>query len=324
MADKTSFLIQDVPIEITLHVSKMVNASITPLTTDSVIKGMQGIAKQSYVRRGLAMALQLGMIESVKSGEFKGVEKFKENFRKITISDFPIIARKALQDYVPFLFYLENIMMGYSSVQASTITAGVFDLDEKNCMGFFKKSGIYSQILSEKDGNISIASTISTSPDYVENLKNMLNSDLEAKNLISSLLSSQVVAYFAKKGVNFNRPAEALVEIKKDPKTSLYKIFEFAETCLYQLGDDLGASVQTANGLGELVNAIRSQKGILKNPTNLGVGLGSLRNMTNHGPDKDTGKTWDITEEASLGASLLVLRYIRSVYLQSKQKIQEI
>jgi len=84
----------------------MVNSSSAPLTTDSVIKGMQGIAKQSYVRRGLAMALQLGMIESVNNGEFMGVEKFKENFRKIPISDFHIIARKALQDYVPFLSYL--------------------------------------------------------------------------------------------------------------------------------------------------------------------------------------------------------------------------
>ena len=323
MADKTSFLVQDVPIDVSLHVSKMVNASLTPLTVDSVIKGMQGIAKQTYVRRGLATALQLGMIESVNNKEYKGVEKFKEDFRKIHISDFPIIARKALQDYAPFLSYLENIMMGYSSDQASTITAGVFNLDEKNCMSFFKKSGVYSEILSEKDGNISIASTVSTNPDYVENLKNMLNSDLEAKNLISSLLSSEVVTYFAKKGVDFNRPAKALVEIKKDPKSSLYKLFEFAEMCLYQLGDDLGANVQNANGLSELVNAIRSQKSILKNPTNLGVGLGSLRNMTNHGPDKDTGITWNITEETSLGTSLLVLRYIRSVYLQSKQKIQE-
>ena len=83
MADKIVFSIQGVPIEISLHISKMVNASPTPLTTESIIKGMQDMAKKTYVRQGLAMALQLGMIESADSGKYKGVEKFKENFRKI-------------------------------------------------------------------------------------------------------------------------------------------------------------------------------------------------------------------------------------------------
>lgn len=324
MADQISYSVQDVPIEIALHISKMINASPTPLTLNSTIKGMQGIAKQTYVRRGLGMALQMGMIESINDNEYKGAEKFKEDFRKIPISEFPIIARKALQDYPPFLSYLENIMMGYSSTQSAIIVSGIFDLDEKNCMSFFKKSGMYAQILKDNDGNVGLSNTVSTQPDYVENLRKMLNSDLEAKNLISSLLSTEVVTYFSKKGIDFNRPSKALIEIKTDPKASLYKIFEFAETCLYAFGNDIGANVQKANGIAELVDAIRSQKAILGNPTNLGKGLGGIRNMSNHGPDKDTGKVWVFTEEAALGCSLLIFRYLRSIFLQNRHGIQEI
>ena len=321
---KKNLTIPEVPIEIALHVSRMINISEESLSKRSIIEGLSEIANKQYLERAIKLSLELGMIETGQEGTVKGTEKFSEDFRKTGINDFPLLGRKALQSFAPFLSYIQNIRSGYSSEQSAIMVAGIFGMRKTAAKKFFKKSGLFCNIIKDEAGKITVIESDSKNIDYVNNLKNSLTNDFEAKNFITSILSPEIVSYFTSHGVDFNRPAEALVEIKKDPKSSLYKIFEFAETCLYQLGDDLGASVKTANGLSELVNAIRSQKGILKNPTNLGVGLGSLRNMTNHGPDKETGKTWKITEETSLGTSLLVLRFIRSAYLQSKQKIQEI
>lgn len=302
----------------------MVNISDTNVTKNAIIEGLKSIAGTSYVQRGLTTSEQLGMIESNADGTFSGSEKFRENFKKMDVDDFPIIARKALQNFPPFLIYLQNLKSGYTSDQSTEIVAGLFKLKKSATKNFFKKSGLYVNILTNDSGNIKLNHTQTKDQLYITNLEKSLGDDFAAKNLINTLLSSEAVTFFSSKGIDFNRPAEALVEIKSDPKTSLYKIFEFVESCLYHFGDDIGASVNTANGLSELVDAIRSQKAILKNPTNLGKGLGAMRNMTNHGPDKETGKTWTFTEESALGASLLLFRYLRSIYLQYKKGIQEI
>lgn len=321
---ENTFIVQDVPIDVVMHISRMVNISDTNVTKNAIIEGLKSMAGTSYVQRGLTTSEQLGLIQTNADGTFIGSEKFKEDFKKMSVDDFPLIARKALQNYPPFLIYLQNLKSGYPSDQSAEIVAGIFNLNTKTTKTFFKKSGLYVNILTDNSGDVKLNDAQTKDQLYITNLEKSLSDDFAAKNLINTLLSSEAVSFFTSKGVDFNRPAEALVEIKSDPKTSLYKIFEFVESCLYHFGDDVGASVKTANGLSELVDAIRSQKAILKNPTNLGKGLGGMRNMTNHGPDKETGKTWTFTEEAALGTSLLLFRYLRSIYLQYKKGIQEI
>lgn len=321
----SQYVIPDVPIEICMHVSRMISISPKPLDKNSILKGMDGIAKTSYVDRSLALSQQLGMIDQTSDKKYVGNLSFKEDFSKTTLTDFPIIARKALQNFAPFLLYIENISHGYDHAQSARIVSGIYELMDSTAVKFFKKSGIYCGLLEElDDGFVKLTNNILQDLDYLENLKIALKTDIESKSLISNLLSSDAFLYFSSKGIDFNRPAKALTEIKLDPKASLYKIFEFAELCLYALGMDMGARVQNANGIGELIDSIRSQQKILVNPTNLGKGLGSLRNMSNHGPDKETGKTWTFTEETSFGTSLLILRYLRSIYHYHKNKLQEI
>ena len=321
---ENTFVIPDVPIDVILHVSRMVNIADSSIAKNAIIRGLKSIAGTSYVERALKISEQLGMIKQNEDNTFSGSESFKEDFKKMTVDDFPIIARKAFQNYPPFLIYLNNIKSGYSSNQSTEIVAGLFNLNKTTSKKFFKKSGIYCKILTEKAGDVELNEPKTKDLLYVTSLEKSLTDDFAAKNLINRLLSSEAVSFFTQKGVDFNRPAKALVEIKSDPKASLYKIFEFAESCLYHFGKEVGAAVQTANGMSELVDSIRTQKAILKNPTNVGKGLGSLRNMTNHGPDKETGIPWTFTEETTLGSSLLIFRYIRSIYLQNKKQIQEI
>lgn len=320
----TNYVIQDVPIEIALHVARIVNISPAPLEKNAIITGMEQIAKKSYTERGINLALQFGMIESSTGNNFQYSPKFKEDFLKVHKDDFSIIARKALQDFPPFLLFIENLRIGYSVKESASMISGIFNMKKGVVEKFFAKSGLFCGMLENKNEEIKLSKPYVGQIDYIKNLKSSLDSDLEAKNFITMLLSKEIVAYFSGKGIDFNRPAKALIEIKSDPKASLSKIFEFAELCLYSFGDDLGANVKSANGISELIDVIRGQNGILTKPTNLGKGLGALRNMTNHGPDKETGKTWNFTEETALGASLIVFRFLRSMYLQHYTKQQEI
>lgn len=318
------FVITDVPIEVVMHVARTINISPFPLSKDSLRKSLEQICGDSYLQRGLTTAEQLNLIKSTPDKKYAGNEEFKEDFKRAHISDFPIIARKALQRYPPFLSYINNIHSGYEADEAAVITAGVFDLKSEISTRFFRSSGLFCGILIQKDKAISLESSSLDDPDYIKKLRDSLRTEFEAQNLISLLLSTEVVDYFSKKSVDFTRPAKALVEISSDPKTSLYKIFEFVESCLFLLGADHGVNVKNAKGLGQIAQEFRTAKVILSNPTSLGVGLGSLRNMTNHGPDTETGKAWNFSAESALGASLLAIRYIRSIFLFCQEKRQEL
>jgi len=152
-----NYLIQDVPMETILHIGKLVQSSPTPLSTQNIIKGMASIAGQSYTKRGISMAKQMNLIEITDDKNFKGTMEYKTDFEKILVTDYPILSNKVLQNYAPFLKYLDFLIMGYAHDQASNFVAGIFNLDTKNCNVFFKKSGSYSRLIEEEKGQIKIA-----------------------------------------------------------------------------------------------------------------------------------------------------------------------
>jgi len=317
-------IIQEVPMETILHIGKLVHSS-SSISKQNIVNGLDGIAGKSYVQRGISLAQQMNIIEIKEDKTYKGTIEYKIDFEKITVSNFYVLANKVLQNFPPFSKYLDFLIMGYTHGQSSNLVSGLFELDNKNSDGFFKKSGLYAKLTEEKDGQIQIAQTSSPDLDYITNLKNFLNSEIEAKKLIQQLLGNKTFTYFSNKGIDFNKPARALVEIKKDPKTSFYHIGEFLELCLYALGDDIGANVSSAHRIGQLVTELRRHnRSISSNQTSIGVGLGSLRNMSNHGPDQDTGNPWNFTEESSFGGALLGIRLLRSLYEYHFNQIQEI
>jgi len=318
------YIIQDVPMDVILHIGKLVHVS-SSISKQNIINALDGTAGKSYVQRGISLAQQMNIIEMKEDKTFKGTVEYKIDFEKISVPNYPILANKVLQNFPPFSRYIDFLIMGYTHGQSSNLVSGLFELDNKNADGFFRKSGLYAKLIEEKDGQIQITQTTSPDLDYITNLKNFLNSEIEAKKLIQQLLGNDAFSYFSNKGIDFNKPAKALVEIKKDPKTSFYHIGEFLELCLYALGDDIGANVRSSHGIGQLTTALRTHnRSISNNQTSIGVGLGSLRNMSNHGPDQDTGNPWNFTEESSFGGALLGIRLLRSVYEFHFNQIQEI
>jgi len=318
-----NYLIQEIPIETILHLSKFVHSSINPISKGKIIKGLSGIAGQTYVQRAISMAIQMNLIEITSNNEYRGTKEFKTDFEKIMVSDFSVLANKILQNYPPFSKYLDFLIMGYTHEQSSNFVSGIYDLNNDNSKSFFKKSGQFAKLIEEEKGLMKVIQTSSSNLDYITKLKNFLNSEIESKKLIQQLLGNDAFTYFSKKGIDFNKPAKALVEIKQDPKTSFYHVGEFLELCLYAIGKEMGANVQSAHGIGQLVTEIRKLKLISSNQTSIGTGLGSLRNMSNHGPDQETGNPWTFTEEASFGGALLGIRFLRSLYEFYFNKIQE-
>ena len=316
------FLVTDVSLQAIVEIGRIVNISSRPLTKADLIKGLKGICGQSYIDRGLPMAIQLGFIEIQEDKTYKSSGKFQSDFTKISRNDLHILARKGLQSFPPFILFMENIKMGYDVNQSSQLVSGIFDLNSKIAAKFLPSAAIFCGLLSKE--NKIIDEDIKHNIDYVENLNKSLKDEFKATSLIISILSNEAYLYFSKKGIDFTRASKALSEIKKDPKDSLFKIFEFVESCLFNFGKEFGANVESTNGVSQLVQELRSKNLLLLNPTHLGTGLGGLRNMTNHGPDKETGKPWDFTYESVLGTALLAISYLKMVYLYQDKKQQEL
>lgn len=315
------YVVKDVNMSAILNISRMIDISPHPLTKTNILKGMVGICGTSHVERGLVMAQQLEFIKQLDDKTYQSTGKFQEDFTKIDVDNFSIIAKKALQSYPPFILFIENLKKKFSIIESAKMIAGIFNLDSKISEKFFLSMATYAKILN-KEKKLESGSTEKN--DYVKNLEKSLNDETQAMSFILTMLSNEAYTFFVNKGVDFTRAAKALVEIKKDPKDSMFKIFEWVESCLYEFGKDAGVNVQKTNGIGQLINELKSGKVILLNPTHVGNGLAGLRNMTDHGVDRDGGKAWRFTEEAVLGISLLAIKYIKSIYVWRIKGVQEI
>ena len=73
-----------------------------------------------------------------------------------------------------------------------------------------------------------------------------------------------------------------------------------------------------------MVQELKRKGILLLNPTHIGNGLAGLRNMTDHGIDRDGGSAWNFTEEAVLGTTLLAIKYIKSIYFWKIKGVQVI
>jgi hypothetical protein len=152
-----------------------------------------------------------------------------------------------------------------------------------------------------------------------------MRADLQAKIFLIETMSQQAFAYLTEKGINIEDLSEALVNYEKDSQTSANKACQTFEHFLFKLGEDVGVNVKTCNGIIEYADTIRSARNdvILRNQWHVCHGIGGLRNMAHHSPEKETGNEWNFTPQGAIISSLIVPTMIRSLFLYWKEKKQE-
>lgn len=320
----SQFAVLDVSAEFMMDVAKAVSSSPHPLSKEDLIRSFK--KSTTYISNAISQAIQLGLIE-LHNGLYVGSARQRDLIKRSDRSQLYLPLREALQRYPPFLLYIDFTSKGYPSKDSANMTRGIFriqsseDLVEKA----FRTWGLYAQLFCfDSSGELSIPEAEGGLPsEYVENLVKALRAELQASIFIIETMSQQAFVYLTEKKIEIEDLSDALINYEKDPKASANKACQTFEHFLFKLGEDVGANVSTCNGVIEYADAIRGQNEILKNQLHLCHGIGGLRNMAHHDPDKETGKPWNFTPQGAIVSSLIIPTMIRSIYLCWKEKKQE-
>jgi predicted transcriptional regulator len=318
------FAISDVSAEFMMDVAKVIASSPHPLTKEDLTRSFK--KSKSYISHAISQCLQIGLIE-LQNGQYVGSARHRDLIKRSERSQLYLPLREALQRYPPFLLYIDFFSKGYSTKDSATMTRGIFriqsteDLVEKA----FRTWGLYAQLFCfDPSGGLSIPEAErGLASEYVENLIRALRAELQASIFIIETMSPQAFVYLTEKKIGIEDLTDALINYEKNSKSSANKACQTFEHFLYKLGEDVGANVSTCNGIIEYVDAIRKQNEILKNQLHLCHGIGGLRNMAHHDPDKESGGPWSFTPQGAIISTLIVPTMIRSLYLCWKEKKQE-
>jgi len=320
------FAVLDVSAEFMMDVAKAIASSPHPLAKEDILESFK--KSKVYILNALSQCLQLGLV-SVQNGLYVSSGKHRDLIKRSERSQLFLPLREALQRYPPFLLYTDFISKAYSSEESANMTKGIFRIEspEKIVEKSFRRWGMYAQLIeTDKSGKLSIPEAEKGLPsEYVKSLLKALKADLQASIFIIETMSQQAYVYLAEKDIEIEDLSDALVNYETDPKASANRACQTFEHFLFKLGEDVGADVSRLNGIMEYVEAIRAmkEKVILTNQLHLCHGIGGLRNMAHHDPDKETGKIWTFTPQGAIISTLIVPTVIRSLYLYWKEKKQE-
>lgn len=321
----SQFLVLNVSAEFMMDVAKTVASSPRPLSKDDLLRSFK--KSRVYVSNAISQCVQLGLVQ-IRDGLYVSSEKQRDLLKRSERAQLYLSLREALQRYPPFLLYVDFISKGYSSDESATMTKGIFRIEspEKRVETCFRKWGIHSQSIEKDDsGRLTIPEAEEGLPiEYVKGLLKALKADLQASTFLIETMSQQAFAYLSQKKIGIDDLSDALTKYETEPKASTSKAVQTFEHFLFTLGEDLGLNMKAYNGIIEYSNAIRGvDKIILRNQLHLCHGIGGLRNMAHHDPDKETGKEWNFTPQGAIISSLIVPTMIRSLYLNWKEGKQE-
>jgi len=320
------FLVLDVSAEFMMDVAKAVASSPHPLSKDDLLNSFK--KSRVYVTNAISQCAQLSLVH-IQNGFYVSSEKHRDLLKRAERSQLSIPLREALQRYPPFLLYIDFISKKYSSEESAIMTRGIFRIEspEKIVEKSFRTWGIFAQLITrDKDNRLSIPELEEGLPsEYVKGLLKALKASLQASIFIIETMSQQAFAYLSEKDVGIEELTSALLNYEIDPKASANKATQTFEYFLFKVGEDVGADVKSRNGIMEYVDAIRSvrKEVILTNQLHLCHGIGALRNMSHHSPDKEIGNEWTFTPQGAIISALIVPTMIRCLYLNWKEKKQE-
>lgn len=323
------FAITEVNAAVIMDVCKYLSYAVQNVTRQDIIECFNGKFNQSYVIRATKAAQQLRLIEE-QNGFFFCSQRWRDEVKKASREELYLPFRQALQDYAPFLVYADLLSKGYNSVEAAKATKGLFAIGSGH--EIVEKSlrlwGIYSQTLKQEPQSSKLMLTIDTDKleaKYIEDLLSSLSSDFRSKIFVIDRLTNELFQYLTEKGLSIQGLVDAIREYEHKPDESVYNASKLFESFLYKIGEDNKLPVSKCNGVIQLIDTLRASAPplMLNNQRNITYGAGGIRNISDHGVDKETGKQWKINPDGALASVLLIPVVMRSVYLYNKKNSQE-
>lgn len=318
------YQVPDVSGEIVSDVAKTLANSAQPMNLIELGVCYTGQYSQEYIRRAAIAAAQLGLSET-KSGLYSCSELHRDILKKARKEELGIALGYGLKNYGPFLIYADYLSKGFQPTEAATRTKGLFRIQaspekiDKSLKGWGKYAGLFEET---GQGLRIKVETKNLLLDYVKQLVNALEAELQSKLFTIDMLGPEVFAYLDENGIKLDDLAKALRNFEADPKTSAGRSLDVFERFIHTLATAKGVNTQKPTGLMNWVDGF-ARSDMPSNLLHISHGMVGIRNMTHHNPDVETGKPWNISKQASLTSTLLVPIVIRAIYLQVNQKKQE-
>jgi hypothetical protein len=315
------YSIPAVPPSMVMDVCKFTASATSSISRENLISCFENQFDRGYINRAIQASFQLKLLEEIGSDELRCSQRWKEDIKKANRSQLNLPFRDALQDYPPFIVFVDLLSKGYLSNEAAAAVHGVFSVQTspKIIEQSLRTWGIYSGTIEQDLKTKRLTLTIDVehlTADYVKNLLESLTSDFKAKIFMVDRLTNELYAYLTRNDLDIRELVNALRNYEKDPAESVNKSAKVLEAFLYKIGQDNALPVTTCKGLTELADALRQKNPpmILKNQRNICQGIGGVRNIASHGIDAETGKCWKINGDAALASIMLTPVLMRSIY----------
>lgn len=316
-------MLQDISVERLMKMAKLIANADRVLTKEEIFKGLSLDSPQYVLERSLKTCVDLNII--IKSNEsFKIRPDVISEIKNCHVSDLPILFRKFLQDFPPFLLYVNLLSQGLSQLESAGFLKTLMKVgsSEKQIVAILNKWGSASGALEkEKSGSYKIPKSDNILPrQYLDKLVESLNNEIGVKNFIIDILDRRTFTYLSEQGLNLNNITKALLEHEKNPRESMIIGLSFFEFFLRKITKDIQIDVTTLNGIGSIVAKLEKEGIVSQALANVGHGIGGARVISDHGIEKKTSEVWNHTPIGSLSSILFTVIIIKSYYLYIKQK----
>jgi hypothetical protein len=273
------------------------------------IERATGLSKQMAVA-ALNMAAQLRLVQETTSGCFKYTGD--SSLRLSTKAGFSQFFRAAAQQFPPYLLFLSFCARGFTEAEAASHTASIFGfgLATPRIVSLFGRWSRYAGIM-DASGHLEFTPKELLQIGFLRRLAAALNDELSTKTFVINELGTGIAGELYKRGLDLDAIARALVAHSQDPKKAMQDAGNVLEEYLAQSSESLHGP---KSDLGKLLDWLQgNSKTILRTHRNTGFGAAGIRNAADHGSDPDTGKPWNLSGEAALVGTLLVMLTIKSI-----------
>jgi len=279
---------------------------------------------EEYARRALDAAVQLEVMRE-ETGKYY-TKSENDDVSRATQDQHPIIFRRIVQRYDPFILFLMLIGKNNTSENAARKISVIYnmqaspDVIEKTLVEW----GKYAEIIEVgTKGKISLKiETEKLSAEYIKELLEAMENDIKARVYIASKLGERVFGYLKHDEIEFL--VLAIRKHEEEPRNAIDDSGRAFEDFLRRLGTDCKLDMSPCKGIGELSEALKGANLIDQKHLEICKGLNSIRLAAAHSKDRKTNIPWKINPDSAIEAILLSLTMIRSLHKFVFDKIQEI
>ncbi len=268
---------------------------------------------EDYAARALENAVQLSMLRRTDERYFSTNDV--SDVSRATKEQQPLLFRKFLQRFDPFILFVSLVGRGNTLDQAARKITVIYNIDAQHTsiQATLTSWGSFAGIIEAKKGKVVLkVETPTLSAEYIRDLLQAMEHDIKARIYIATKLGENVFGYMKQDEIDFL--VKAIRTHQKDPRNSIDDAGRAFEDFLRRVIIDKQIDASRCKGVTELAECLKGGKLIDQKQLEICQGIGSIRVAAAHNKDRITVEPWQINPDAAIETILLALTMIRSIH----------